>query len=123
MNVGLSKALVALVVAILTTLGQAIGSGSLDDLQTADWVQTVAIILGGTAFVAVLENISGGLGTAIRALAGAATAGIAAWQVAYENDKLITQGEWIGVAVAVISALAAVYQKTERRVIRLGPAA
>lgn len=120
MSVGFSKALVALVVAGLAAVAQAIGAGSLGDLGTYDWLQTVGIILGGAAFTAVLENIDGGVAGIIRAVAGAATAGITAWQVAYENDHVVTQGEWLGVAIAVITALSAVYQKAERRVYTLG---
>lgn len=119
MTVGLSKALVALVVAVLAALAQAVGSGAVDDLGTYDWVQTAAIILGGAAITAVIDNIPGVLGGVARALVGAATSGLAAWQVAYENDHVITQGEWLGVAIAVIGALSAVYQKAERRVVTL----
>ena len=121
MTVGLSKALVALVVSVLAALGTAVGSGAIGDLSTEDWVQTAAVILGGTALVAVTENVGAGIGATIRAIVGAATAGITAWQVAFENDHLITQGEWISVVVSVITALGAVYQKTERRTMRLGP--
>lgn len=107
---GLQKALVALVVAVLAALGTAVGSGSLGDLSTADWVQTIVLILGGSAVVGVLENVPGVFGGAVKAIVGAALAGLVAWQVAFENDHVISQGEWLAIAIAVITALSAVYQ-------------
>lgn len=104
------KSAVTLVAALLTTLFMAVGAGSFSDLSTSDWVQTVVLFLGGSVVVGLLDNIPGVFGGVIKALVGAAVAGLTAWQIAYENDHVITDGEWLGVAIAVIGALAAVYQ-------------
>lgn len=104
------KAGVTLVTAGITALVVAIGSGAVSDLSTADWVQTIVIFLTGSAVVGLLDNVPGVAAGAIKAVVGAAVAGLTAWQVAYENDHLITQGEWLSILLATITALSAVYQ-------------
>jgi hypothetical protein len=109
-----AKALTALVLAIITAIAAAIGNGSLDDLDTSGWVKVALVILGGSALTQFVENVVGAFGGVIKALMGAATAGLTAWTVAYENDlpglHQISQGEWLTISIAVITALAAVYQ-------------
>jgi hypothetical protein len=104
------KAIIALVVAILTALAQAIGNGSLDDLDTEGWVKVALVVLGGAAATWFAENVPGVAGGIIKAVLGAATAGLTAWTVAYENDHVISQGEWLTIAIAVVGALTLVYQ-------------
>ena len=104
------KAGVALVVAVLTALAQAVGNGSLDDLDTEGWVKVALVVLGGAAATWFAENVPGVAGGIIKAVLGAATAGLTAWTVAFENDGVISQGEWLTIAIAVIGALTLVYQ-------------
>lgn len=124
MTIGLSKALVALLLAVLAALTTAVGTGEIGDLSGRAWVEAVGIIVGGTALTAVLENVPGAFGGAIRAVVGGATVALTAWQVAYDNEEpvlhVVTQGEWLTVIIAFVTALSAVYQKTERRTLRLG---
>ena len=105
-----TKALVTLLIAVLMGLGTAIGSGSIDDLGTSDWVQAIVLLLTGSVIVGLLDNIPGYFGGVIKAVVGAAVAGLTAWQVAFENDHVVSQGEWLAVAIAVVTGLAAVYQ-------------
>lgn len=112
-----AKALTALVLAIITAIAAAIGNGALDDLDAGGWVKVALVILGGTALTQFVENVLGAFGGVIKALIGAATAGLTAWTVAYENDlpavHQISQGEWLTIAIAVITALSIVYQIPE----------
>ena len=104
------KAITALVVAVATALAAAIGNGSLDDLDTEGWIKVALVVLGGTAATWFAENVPGVAGGIIKAVLAAAGAGLTAWTVAYENDHVITQGEWLTVFIAVVGALTAVYQ-------------
>ncbi len=110
---GWTKALVALVMAVLTALVMAVGTGSLNDLSTLDWVKTAVLFLTGATVVGLLENVPGIFGGAIKSIVGAAVAGLTGWQVAFENDHLISQGEILTIAIAVVGALSAVYQIPE----------
>ena len=107
-----TKALVALVAAALAGLGQAVGNGSLSDLTTHDWVRALIVFLGTGAVTWFAAN--GAAAPIIKAVLGAAGAGLTAWTVAYENDVpaqgAISQGEWLGVALAVVAALTVIYQ-------------
>ena len=113
-----TKALVALVMAVLTALIQALGNGAVGDLTGHDWVRVALVILGGTAATWFAEN--GAAAPIIKGILGAATAGLTAWTVAYENDVPalghVSQGEWLGVALAVFAALTAVYQLSNQPV-------
>lgn len=108
------KAAVALVAAVATALIAAVGNGELGDLSGYDWVKVALVIVGGTAATWWADNVPGTFGSAIKAVLGAATAGLTAWTVAYENDEpakyVISQGEWLTIALAVFTALTAVYQ-------------
>lgn len=104
------KSAVTLVVAALMALVVAIGAGSFSDLSTQDWVETILLFLTGAVVVGVLDNIPGYFGGVIKAVVGSAVAGLTAWQVAFENDHVISQGELLTIAIAVITGLSAVYQ-------------
>ena len=112
-----AKAFTALVLAIITAIAAAVGNGALDELGTEGWVKVAIVILGGTALTQFVDNVLGAYGGAIKSMIGAATAGLTAWTVAYENDQpvqfVISQGEWLTVAIAVVTALSAVYQIPE----------
>lgn len=107
-----AKAVVALVVAAGVAVATAIGTGSVEDLDGAGWVKVALVVLGGTAATWWAEN--GPAAPKVKAFLGAATAGLTAWMVAYENDQpvqyVISQGEWITIGLAVVGAFTAVYQ-------------
>lgn len=112
-----AKATTALVVAIITAIAAAVANGAVDDLGGSEWVKVALVILGGTALTQFVDNVPGVFGGVIKALIGAATAGLTAWTVAYENDvpglHVVSQGEWLTIAIAVITALSVVYQIPE----------
>lgn len=107
-----TKAIVALIAAALAGLGQAVGNGSLSDLTAHDWVRALIVFLGTGAVTWFAAN--GPAAPIIKGVLGAAGAGLTAWTVAYENDVpaagVVSQGEWLGIALAVVAALTAVYQ-------------
>jgi hypothetical protein len=107
-----TKAIVALVVGVLAAIAQAIGNGEIGDLSGEDWVKVALVVLGGSAATWFAAN--GPAAPMIKAFLGAATAGLTAWVVAFENDVpaqgVVSQGEWIGIALAVTAALTATYQ-------------
>ena len=113
-----TKAIVALVGGILAAVGQAVGTGELDDLSGSDWVKVVLVVLTGSAATWFAEN--GAAAPMIKAFLAGATAGLTAWVTAFENDApaqgVVSQGEWFGVALAAFAALTAAYQlsNTER---------
>lgn len=112
-----AKALTTLVLAILTAVGAGIANGGVEDIDTRGWVGIILVILGGTALTQLVDNFGVGVAGIMKALIGAATAGLTAWTVAYENEVpaqyVISQGEWLTIAIAVISALSVVYQVNE----------
>ncbi len=111
-----TKALVALAAAALAGLGQAVGNGSLSDLSGNDWIKAIIVFLGTGAVTWFAEN--GAAAPIIKAVLGAAGAGLTAWTVAYENDVpaqgVVSQGEWLGIALAVVAALTVIYQLPNR---------
>lgn len=111
-----TKAIVALIAAALAGLGQAVGNGSLSDLSTHDWVRAIIVFLGTGAVTWFAAN--GPAAPIIKAVLGAAGAGLTAWTVAYENDVpaqgVVGQGEWLGIALAVVGSLTFVYQLANR---------
>lgn len=111
-----TKAIVALIMAALAAVGQAVGNGSISDLSTHDWVRAIIVFLGTGAVTWFAAN--GAAAPIIKALLGAAGAGLTAWTVAYENDVpaqgVVGQGEWLGIALAVVSALTVIYQFANR---------
>jgi hypothetical protein len=105
-----AKAVVALVAAVATAVAAAVGNGSLDDLDGSGWVKVALVVLGGTAATWWSENVPGVFGGVIKAVLAAATAGLTALSVAYENDGVISQGEYLTAVAATLVALAATYQ-------------
>jgi len=105
-----TKALVTALVAALSAVGVVLGSGEFGDLETGDWVKAILMFLTGAVVVGLLDNIKGYFGGVIKCVVGAAVAGLTAWQVAMETDHVVTQGEWLGISIAVVMALSAVYQ-------------
>lgn len=104
------KAIVALIAAAATAVATAVGNGALDDLSGADWVKVALVVLGGSAATWFVENVPGVFGGVIKAVIAAATAFLTALSVAYENDGVISQGEWLTAIGALLVALSAVYQ-------------
>jgi hypothetical protein len=104
------KAIVALIAAVATAVATAVGNGSLDDLAGADWVKIALVVLGGAAVTWFVENVPGVAGGIIKAVIGGATSFLTALSVAYENDGVISQGEWLTAIGALLVALSAVYQ-------------
>jgi hypothetical protein len=105
-----TKAIVTLVATALTAVATAIGNGSLDDIDGEGWVKIALVVLGSTAAVWFAENVPGVAGGIIKALLAAGTAFLVAVQAAYENDGVISQGEWLTAFGALLVALTAVYQ-------------
>lgn len=104
------KAIAALVVSVLTAIVAAVGNGSLDDLDGNAWVKIALVVVGGTGATWFVENVPGLAGGVIKAVLGTATAALTAWTVAYENDGVVSQGEWLTIIAAALTALTAVYQ-------------
>ena len=104
------KALATLVATALAALATAVGNGSLDDIDGEGWVKLALVVLGSTAAVWFAENVPGVFGGVIKAVLAGATAFLTAMTAAYENDHVISQGEWLTAAGAAIVALTAVYQ-------------
>lgn len=103
-----AKAIVALVATVATAIATAVGNGSLDDLSGSDWVKVALLVLGSTAAVWWAEN--GAAAPYIKASLAALTAALTALSVAYQNDGVISQGEWLTTAGAFLVALTATYQ-------------
>jgi len=104
------KAIATLVATGLTALATAVGNGKLDDIDGQGWVKLALVVLGSTAAVWFAENVPGVLGGAIKAVLAGATAFLTALTAAYENDAVISQGEWLTAFGAALIALTAVYQ-------------
>jgi hypothetical protein len=105
-----AKAIAALVAAALAAVATAVGNGSLDDLDSNEWIKVALVVLGGGAITWFVENVQGVAGGIIKAVVGGATAFLTALSVAYENDGVISQGEWLTAFGALVVALSAVYQ-------------
>ncbi len=105
-----AKAVIALVAAAATAVAVAVGNGNLDDLEGGDWVKIALVVLGGTAATWFAQNVPGVFGGVIKAVLGASTAGLTALSVAYENDGVISQGEYLTAIGATLVALTVVYQ-------------
>lgn len=105
-----TKALVALLAAVATAVATGVGNGNLDDLDTGDWIKIALVILGGSALTWFVENVQGVAGGIIKAVVASATAFLTALSVGYENDHVISQGEWLTAIGAAFVALSAVYQ-------------
>jgi hypothetical protein len=105
-----TKAFVALLAAVITAVATGVGNGELGDLDTGQWIGVALVILGGGALTWFAENVPGVAGGIIKAALGAATAFLTALQVAYQNDHVISQGEWLTALGALFVALTAVYQ-------------
>jgi hypothetical protein len=105
-----TKALVALVAALVAAVATAVGNGSIDDLSGGQWVGIALVVLGGSAATWFAENTPGSFGGAIKAFLAAATAFLTALSVGYENDGAIGQGELLTAVAALLVALTVTYQ-------------
>lgn len=105
-----TKAIVTLIAAVIAAVATAVGNGSLDDLDGEAWVKVGLLIVGSTAAVWFAENVTGVLGGAIKALLAGAGAFLTQLAVSYENDGVISQGEWLTAFSLALAALTAVYQ-------------
>lgn len=105
-----TKAIATLVATALTALATAVGNGSLDDIDGEGWVKLALVVLGSGAAVWFAENVPGVFGGVIKAVLAGATALLTALTAAYENDHLISQGEWLTAFGAAIIAVTAIYQ-------------
>lgn len=114
-----AKGLATLVVAAVGALAVALGPGdlSLGDLDTRDWLEYAAAVLGSGAFVALLTNVHGVAGGIAKAAAAFFTAGIGSLILAMNPDSVggekITQAEYLGAFVVAALASGAVYQIAE----------
>ena len=106
----ITKAIVTLLAAVAAALATGVGNGALDELDTGQWLGVALTILTGTAATWFAENIEGYFGGVIKAVLGAATAFLTAVQVGWQNDGIISQGEWFAAGAALFVALTAVYQ-------------
>jgi len=104
------KALIALAAAVVAAVATGVGNGELGDLDTGQWIGVGLTILAGTAATWFAQNVPGTAGGIIKAFLGAATAGLTALQVGWQNDGVISQGEWFAAAAATLAALTVVYQ-------------
>jgi hypothetical protein len=104
------KAIVALAAAVVAAVATGVGNGNLDDLDTGQWLGVALTIIAGTAATWFAQNVPGVAGGIIKAFLGAATAGLTALQVGWQNDGVISQGEWFAAAAAALAALTVVYQ-------------
>ena len=105
-----TKAIATLVATALAAVATALGNGELDDIDGEGWIKIALVVLGSTGAVWFAENVPGVFGGVIKAVLAGATAFLTALTAAYENDHVITQGEWLTAFVALIGALTAVYQ-------------
>lgn len=105
-----TKAIVTAIAAVLAALSAQIGQGDLDGIDGEGWVRVGVVLLGGTAFTWFAENVPGVAGGIIKAALGAGTALLTALSAAYENDGVVTQGEWLTALSLALAALATVYQ-------------
>lgn len=106
------KAVVAFVAAVLTAIATAVGNGSLDGLSTEEWIGVALIVLGGTALTQLVENVAGAYMGAIKSVIGGVTSFLTALSVGYQNDGVISQGEFLTAVGALFVALSVVYQVT-----------
>jgi hypothetical protein len=112
-----AKALVGILVAFLGALVTAVTVGNLNlgDLTLHDWVEAVGAALGSGAAIWLVANIPGVMGGVAKAVWTAATAGIASFLLATMGQSAggaaVTQGEWLGLAIVVITATGFVYQE------------
>jgi hypothetical protein len=100
------KAVATLVATALTALATAVGNGSLDDIDGQGWVKLALVVLGSTAAVWFAENVPGAFGGVIKAVLAGSTAFLTALTAAYENDAVISQGEWLtafGAALRIVA--------------------
>jgi hypothetical protein len=104
------KAIATLIAAATAAVAAAIGNGSIDDLDNEAWVKIALVVLGGTAATWFVENVPGVAGGIIKAVLGASTAFLAVLSTGYENDGVISQGEFLTAIGALLVALTAVYQ-------------
>ena len=105
-----TKAIVALVAAVATAIATGVGNGALDQLDFGQWVGVALTVLSGTALTWFAENVDGLAGGVIKAVIGSATAFLTAVQVGWQNDGVVSQGEWFAAVAAGLVALTAVYQ-------------
>lgn len=106
------KAVVAFVAAVATAIATAVGNGSIDGLSTREWIGVALIVLGGTALTQLVENVLGAYMGAIKSIIGGVTAFLTALDVGYQNDGVISQGEFLTAVGALFVALSVVYQVT-----------
>ncbi len=107
---GYAKAIVALVVAVLTAIVAGVGNGDIGDLGTYDWIKIALLVLGGTAATWFAQNVTGLAGGIIKAFLAAGTAGLTALAVGFENDNVWSQGELLTAVAASLVALTLTYQ-------------
>lgn len=111
------KAIVAVLVAFVGSLivATSVGDQSLGDLSTRDWAQAAGAALASGGLVWLVKNIPGVAGGVAKAVAAAATAGIASYLVATGADSAggasVTSSEWLGILSVAIVATGFVYQE------------
>lgn len=118
---GSLKALVGLIVIVVTTLVgiMSVGNLTLDELSLRDWLTAGAAALGSAAGIALIDNIAGIAGSVAKAAWTAATAGVASLLLYTADESAlgarITQHEWLAVFLAAVIATGFVYQTPDKK--------
>lgn len=109
------KALVAVVGVALAAVGGTAINGDVGDLSTGDWLAIVATVLGSGALTALVTNIPGVFGGAVKAVVAALAAFVGALIVYYTPDSVISQGELLTALAAGIAILAGTYEQDDTK--------
>ena len=107
------KALLATVGIAVAAIGGTAINSNIGDLTTGEWLQIAATVLGSGALVAVVTNVPGVLGGAVKAIVAALGATVASLIVAYTPDSIISQGELLTALAAGIAILAGTYEQRD----------
>lgn len=111
------KAIIGVLVAFIGALITAttVGEINLGDLAAKDWAYAAGAALASGAMIWLVKNIPGVAGGVAKAVAAAASAGIATYLLAASETSAggenITQSEWLGILSTAIVATGLVYQE------------
>lgn len=117
LNTNYGKAIIGVLVAFigaLTTI-TTVGDQNLGDLSAHDWAYAAGAALSSGALIWLVSNIPGVAGGIAKAIAAAATAGIASFLLATTAEsaggEAVTQAEWLGIISVAIIGSGFVYQE------------
>jgi len=112
-NQGWIKATIALIMAVISALTVALtGKTGFSDIDTQTWLIALGTVLASGALVALVDNVPGVYGGAIKSFIGASGAFVAALVPAFD-DRAVSQLELVTAIGAFVAALALVYQIPE----------